>query len=418
MEQRELEKRRAANKRKRQQQLRRRIQLAGGSVLLFMLVLTGFLIFGGTKKDTPSQQPTDSQPKATVTATPTPEPDNTLELLAAGDCLIHDRVYKNYETADGRYDFSGVFDPVKSQIQSADLAVINQETVLTTDMDAVSSYPSFATPCQIGDAITDAGFDVVLQASNHTMDKEAAGVTETLDYWQENHPEITVLGIHRNQQEADEITVVEKNGICLALLNYTFGFNNRDSSTVPAYLADVYSRDRVQEDVEKAQSQADAVVVFYHVGNEYADAPTDTIQAEFQYLADLGVDVTIACHPHVIQDQEILTGENGSSTLTYYSLGNFLAGQKEPATLLGAMARVVFEKDNTTGEVSIQESQMIPTVSHYDADFDNLTVYPLSSYTEELASQHGIHEQQEAAGTDFNLQYLKNRWTDITGETL
>ena len=137
-------------------------------------------------------------------------------------------------------------------------------------------------------------------------------------------------------------------------------------------------RDRVQADVEKARAQADAVVVFYHVGKEYADAPTETIQAEFQYLADLGVEATIACHPHVIQDWETLSGENGTSTLTYYSLGNFLAGQREPETLLGAMARIVFERDEATGQVSIQESEMIPTVSHYDADFNNLSVYPLA----------------------------------------
>lgn len=417
MDQRELEKRRAANKRKRQLQLRRRMQAAGGGALLLALILAGFLIFGNKDKE-PASPGKSPQPTAAAAATPTPEPDNTLELLAAGDCLIHDRVYNNYETSDGNYDFSGVFDPVKDQIQEADLAVINQETVLTTDMDAVSSYPSFATPCQIGDAIAEAGFDVVLQASNHTMDKEADGVTETLDYWEQNHPEITVLGIHRNQQEADEITVLEKNGIRLALLNYTFGFNNRDSSTVPSYLADVYSRDKVQADVEKARAQADAVVVFYHVGKEYADAPTETIQAEFQYLADLGVDATIACHPHVIQDWETLSGENGTSTLTYYSLGNFLAGQREPETLLGAMARIVFERDEATGQVSIQESEMIPTVSHYDADFNNLSVYPLADYTEELAAGHGIHQQQEAAGTDFNLQYLKDRWKTITGETL
>lgn len=170
--------------------------------------------------------------------------------------------------------------------------------------------------------------------------------------------------------------------------------------------------------MEKARDQADAAVVFYHAGEEYADAPSESVQAEFQYLADLGVDVTISCHPHVIQDYEFLQGENGSSTLTYYSLGNFLAGQREPETLLGAMARVVFEKDTSTGKVSIRESEMLPTVSHYDVDFKNLTVYPFSAYTEELAARHGIHDQQEAAGTSFSLQYLRDRWKKITGENL
>lgn len=209
MEQQELEKRRAASKLKRKRQLRRRMQLAGAGVLAAALVVIAAALALGGKRETPRGPQSPAAPAASQPSA-APEPENTLELLAAGDCLIHDRVYQNYETADGNYNFSGAFDPIKEQIQKADLAVINQETVLTTDMKAVSSYPSFAAPCQIGDAIADAGFSVVLQASNHTMDKEAEGVIETLDYWQEEHPEITVLGIHRNQEEAGKITVLEK----------------------------------------------------------------------------------------------------------------------------------------------------------------------------------------------------------------
>lgn len=342
------------------------------------------------------------------------ERESSVELLAVGDNLIHDRIYEKLEDGSGGYDFASVYTKIKDEISAADIAVVNQETILTEDMTKISSWPSFATPAQAGAALVECGFDVVLHASNHTMDKEMDMVLETLDFWRKKYPETSVLGIHESESKADDITVVESKGIKFALLNYTFGFNNRDSSEVPAYLVDVYSRDKVKKDVRAAKKVSDIVVVFYHAGKEYKDNPPASVKKEMSYLAGLGVDVTIACHPHVIQKYEMVDGEDGHQMLTYYSLGNFFSGQKRPDTILGGMAKIRFRKQ-ADGTVAVTGYEMIPIVSHYESDFRNPCVYKLSDYTEELAAIHGVKEQEEAKGIEFNLQYLIERYETITG---
>lgn len=341
------------------------------------------------------------------------EREATVELLAVGDNLIHDRVYENLETEEGSYDFRPIYTELKEDITAADIAVVNQETVLTEDMEKISSWPAFATPAQVGDALADTGFDVVLQASNHTMDKGKDGVLGTLDFWNKNHPDIRVLGIHESEAKAEDITVVESKGIKIAMLNYTFEFNNMDSSKAPSYLADVYSREKVKQNVRMAKKSSDIVIVFFHAGQEYVDEPPVEVTEEMDYLAELGVDVTVACHPHVIQRYEMVEGNGGHQMLTYYSLGNFFSGQRRPDTLLGGMAKICFRKQ-MDGTVSITSYDMIPLVSHYDSEFKNARVYKLSDYTEELASAHGITKQEGMEETEFNLQYLQNRYQTIT----
>lgn len=341
------------------------------------------------------------------------EREATVELLAVGDNLIHDRVYENLKSGEGSYDFRSIYAEVKEDITAADIAVVNQETVLTEEMEKISSWPAFATPAQVGDALVDTGFDVVLHASNHTMDKGKDGVFGTLDFWKKNHPDTKVLGIHESGARAEEITIVESKGIKIAMLNYTFGLNNRESADYPEFLADVYSRDKVKQDVRKAKKSADVVIVFYHAGQEYVDEPPAEVTEEIAYMAELGVDVTIACHPHVIQRYEMVEANGGHQMLVYYSLGNFFSGQRRPDTLLGGMAKVRFRKQ-LDGTTSITGYDMIPLVSHYDSEFKNARVYKLSDYTETLASAHGITEQEGMEEIEFNLQYLQGRYETIT----
>ena len=89
----------------------------------------------------------------------------------------------------------------------------------------LSNYPAFGSPTEVGDALAETGFDVVTCATNHCYDKLDTGILDTCSFWRENYPDVTVLGIHDSEEDANTLRVVEKNNIKIAMLNYTYGLN-------------------------------------------------------------------------------------------------------------------------------------------------------------------------------------------------
>ena len=168
----------------------------------------------------------DSAPEQTqaLPAEQEPEPAR-VRLMALGDNLIHNTVYWSAELPGGGYDFTPFYAAIAPVVQSYDLACINQETILVSDPALYANYPSFGSPVQVADALAQTGFSVITGATNHCFDKGETGILDTCRYWREHYPEITTLGIHDSQEDAQTLRVVEKNGIRIAMLNYTYGLN-------------------------------------------------------------------------------------------------------------------------------------------------------------------------------------------------
>lgn len=320
-------------------------------------------------------------------------PDNKSEvtLLAVGDNLIHIEVVQSGLKEDGSYNYDHLYDEIKDDIMAADIAVVNQETILGGRDLTYSGYPAFNSPTEIGDALINAGFDVVLHATNHTLDKGLQGVLNTLDYW-DKHPEITVLGINRSGEDRNRIAIIEKNGIRIAMLNYTYGLNGYKIPRDRPYLVNLLDKDLMEADLKKARSEADFVVVFPHWGTEYSYEPSKSQKELVEFFYELGVDIVIGTHPHVLQPVELITSESGHNMLVYYSLGNFLSYQKEAARMLGGMAHVTITKDDTGTYIS--SASITPIVTHYEhgpADY-SFGVYKLSEYTPEMGERHGVSD--------------------------
>ena len=320
-----------------------------------------------------------------------PEPvDNTVTLMAVGDNLIHNTIYWSAELEDGGYDFTPVYADIAPIVSEYDLACINQETIYVSDPAMYSNYPDFGTPTQVGDALAQAGFDVVTHATNHCYDKLDTGILDTIGFWRENHPEMTILGIHDTQDDADTVRVVEKNGIRLALLNYTYGLNY--SAPANSYMIDTLSRDKVLADLQKAESQADFTVVFVHWGEEGQTKPSQSQRDWAQLLANGGADLVIGAHPHVLQPLETVTAADGREVPVFFSLGNFVSHQLTASEMLGGMAGVELTK--TDKGVELTSCELIPTINvilyrGYSGGFDYRPML-LRNYTEELAEQHWI----------------------------
>jgi poly-gamma-glutamate synthesis protein (capsule biosynthesis protein) len=341
---------------------------------------------GGKSKDTH----TDALPALSHNNTSSGE-GSQLTLLAVGDNLIHIEVVKSGKQKDGSYRYDHLYDNVLEEIQAADLAVVNQETILGGDDFPYSGYPSFNSPYEIGEALVKAGFDVITHATNHTMDMGYKAVKNTLDFWS-RYPEITVLGINRTKEDQEIIPIIEKNGIKLAMLNYTYGLNGYRMPEDKPYLVNLLDKKQMEQDIKKARELADFVIVFPHWGTEYVYEATSMQKDLTAFFYELGVDLVIGTHPHVLEPVEWIGEEGDHKMLVYYSLGNFMSYQKEAPRMLGGMAKVTIRKDDQGTYIS--DASITPIVTHYEhgpADY-NFNIYKLTDYTPELAAIHGVSD--------------------------
>ena len=149
------------------------------------------------------------------------EPDTSVTLYMVGDVLLHDKVRDSGVCEDGTYNYDHFFANVSDDIERADIALVNQEVILGGLELGLSGYPAFNGAYEVGDALVKAGFDVVLHATNHALDKGSQGVLNCLGFWKDNHPEITVIGINASQEEQDTVHILEIKDMKIAVLNYT-----------------------------------------------------------------------------------------------------------------------------------------------------------------------------------------------------
>lgn len=337
---------------------------------------------------------------------------STASIIAVGDNLFHSSLLESGQNDSGQWNYDHIYTHVLDEIQSADLAIVDQETVLTTDHDAVSSYPSFATPTEVGDALVKAGFDVVEAATNHIDDYGYDYIAQTLEFWRTKHPEITLLGIHETEEDANSIKVREVNGIKIAFLDYTYGTNNSGAGEGHEYMIDIFDKTKVAAAVKKAKEMSDCVVFVAHWGTEDQPMPNEYQKQWAAFLLQQGVDVVIGGHPHVLQPYGVLSDDQGNDMVIFYSLGNFVSTQQELPEVLGGMGKFTIEKSVLNGETSVRilNPEVAPLVMHYNSETGDFGPYMLEDYTEELAAEHGIRNY---IGEEFTLEKLKSKYKEI-----
>ncbi|MDD4688816.1 MAG: CapA family protein [Eubacteriales bacterium] len=321
------------------------------------------------------------------TSAPVQEQPKYIDLVACGDNLYHMPVINSGKKQDGTYDYSPIYEKLQPMIKNADISVIGQETVFAGSELGYSGYPLFNSPEDVGNTLAKEGFDVVLHASNHVLDKWDTGVVRTIEFWKK-YPDIAVLGIHESPEDDERVYVTRINGANIAMLNYTYSTNGLPLPKDKPYLVELIDEDKIYKDALYAEENSDFTIAFIHWGTEYATSPNQ-MQKDLTYkMADWGVDLIIGSHPHVIQPVEYITTEKGNEILVYYSLGNFVSRQLEAKNLLGGIAKVkLMFYDN---KVSINKHSFMPIVTHYNTSYNSFAVYPLKEYTNDIAAGHGV----------------------------
>jgi poly-gamma-glutamate synthesis protein (capsule biosynthesis protein) len=264
--------------------------------------------------------------------------DRIVTLIFAGDIMGHSPQFQAaYDTQTKTYDYKVCFENVKPYIESADIAVANLEVTLAGP--PYSGYPNFSSPDALLDALKYTGYDVMLTANNHVLDRGKHGFERTLKVLSDK--EMKFVGSYLNQQQRDTLypLIIDTHGLKIAFLNYTYGTNGY--KPLSPTIINVIDTNQIKKDIKKARSKsADIVVMTVHWGTEYQTKAGIEQQKLAKLFAREGVDLIIGSHPHVVQNAELLEIDSTRKVPVFYSLGNSISNQRNINTDGGIMVKV------------------------------------------------------------------------------
>lgn len=335
-------------------------------VIVFVLILL-------TKKD-------DTSVKNNKSSEVKKETVKQMSIVMVGDVLTHDAVLNDAHKSDGTYDFTEMFSYITPMIKDYDLKYVNEESIIGGPTFKVSGYPTFNAPDSIGDNLVDMGFNLVSLANNHAYDKGEEAILYSNNYWKSK--KVVVSGTYSSKEMQDSINVYEENGIKYAFLSYTTSLNGYNLPSDKSYLVNIYSEEQVKNDVDKIRDKVDVIMVAMHWGDEYTNVPTNSQKEIAQYLSDVGVDLIIGTHPHVVQPIEYI-----GDTLVIYSLGNFISNQLvlgiNPA--IGLMVGVDITVSDDGVKFSVKEKELLYS---YSDNSTNFKVIPFSKLDDTILSDY------------------------------
>ena len=337
---------------------------------------------------TDSQEPTPEMPTETTvppTTTEPPEPETviaTATIGSQGDLLMHSPVFNSARQSDGSYNFESIFRYSVDLVSSLDYAVANLETTFGGPTRPHVANQSFCCPDELAKNAVEAGYDMFLTANNHSGDTMADGLIRTLEISREAG--LATLG--SQMPEEKRYSIVEINGIKIGMVAYTWAFSGDGSKFSLNGLNAIKDEgqmnyftkqnpDKLYKEVEpmiaemKAEG-AEATMMFIHWGEEYDIKGNAAQQKMAQKLCDMGFDVIVGGHAHVVQPVALLESsvDPDHKTVCIYSLGNAVSNQRTGVSNLfppgytedGALFTVSFEK-YSDGKVYVSGTDVIPT---------------------------------------------------------
>ncbi len=314
-----------------------------------------------------------------------------ISFVACGDNITYGtKDAKSKAIPGGRsLNFKPQYANVQEKIEGADIAFINQECVMAGNGYPIKYYPMFNVPQELGLDLVELGYDVINIGTNHMLDAGTSGLQSTIEFWKSQN--VTMIGGYENEEDYDNIRIVERDGIKIAFLSYTYFTNGLVKSASSPIVIPYLNDEDIIRQTALAKKEADLVFVSVHWGDEYSFVPSAGQRRAAQVMADCGVDVIIGHHPHVLQPIEWLEGKNGNKTLCAFSLGNFVAEQDLDVNMVGGILELNILKPNA-GKPYVEKVIFHPTVFHFSSDFYTNVVYYMQDYTPELAAVHGVRK--------------------------
>lgn len=311
-----------------------------------------------------------------------------VNLFFAGDAMQHKSQIDAAKESDGEYNYSNCFKAVESQVKSADVAVVNLE--VTLGGAPYTGYPTFSAPDEFAVALKDAGFDVFVTANNHSADRRKVGIERTifvLDSLQIPH-----TGTFKDELEREIYypLMLLKNGIRIAMLNYTYGTNGIPVSA--PNVVNLIDTTQIKKDIARANLLgAEIIVANMHWGDEYVLKQNKTQERLANFLVNNGVRLVIGNHPHVVQPVDIRRNEDGEiESVIVYSLGNYISGMRTINTSGGMTASISISKQDDQSEVSIDDFDYSLIWTHKvkkGGVYSSFRLLPVSDYENEAGRE-------------------------------
>jgi poly-gamma-glutamate capsule biosynthesis protein CapA/YwtB (metallophosphatase superfamily) len=301
---------------------------------------------------------------------PQPPEDTVATLAVCGDVMSHMPVTNDaWDETQNRYDYGRIMAGAAPWVAGADYAVANLETTLAGGPN-YSGYPAFNSPDDLAWDLKALGFDLLLTANNHCLDKGYAGLSRTLDVLDEAG--LAHVGTSRSAQEqTDGVVLADVGGISVAFLGWTYGTNGIPLPKDAPYAVNLFNRDYLtslsQPDEEALLSaldraralEPDLIAVMIHWGVEYQTTPNAYQRQMADFLLENGADLILGGHSHVPQPMEMrtVTGADGESRTGFvcYSLGNFISSQNDSLTDTTAVLTLELTRNNVTGECAVTD---------------------------------------------------------------
>lgn len=332
----------------------------------------------------PTEPPTTEPPTEPPTTLP-PEPEHVVSratIGTVGDLLMHKPVFDSCYQSDGTYNFESIFRYIKDDISSLDYAIANLETTFGGDNYKYQGNPAFNCPDSLADGVVEAGFDMLLTANNHAGDTLGPGIIRTVEHVRGSG--LATLGTQFSGEP--RYSIVDVNGIKIGMVCYTWSYSGdgvnfslnglspvKDEGQVNYFTNNnpdkLYNEAQQIMDEMKRQG-AEATMMFIHWGVEYVMVENALQDAIAQRLCDMGFDVIVGGHPHVVQPMDLLssTVDPDHKTVVIYSLGNAVSNQRTGISDLfpagytedGALFNVTFCK-YSDGTVYLEDVDVIPT---------------------------------------------------------
>ena len=425
-------------------------------LIVLMVATTAFLIYLSidlVNKEadiTPTQGNTMQLPtgaatepaQTETTVPPTTEAPEVEQVVATatvgaiGDLLMHSPIFNSCKQADGSYNFESVFRYGKDTFSALDYAIANLETTFGGPNHPHVPNVHYSCPDQLADSAVEAGFDMFQTINNHSGDSNADGLIRTIEVTRAAG--LATLGTQLPGEKP--YAIVEVNGIKIGMVGYTWAFEivgdlfslNGMERIKYEGQANYYSKqdpDKLYNELKPIMENmkadgAEVTMIFIHWGEEYETKENAAQDKMAQKLCDIGFDVIVGGHPHVVQPMALLesTENPGHKTYCIFSLGNAVSNQRDGIspkfsgyTEDGLLFSVTFEK-YSDGKVYVSDLEAIPmwVNMHSNNGSREYNILPLDKQKEDQWKE----TYQMTDGQFSSAQKSYDRTMGIIGEGL
>ena len=332
------------------------------------------------------------------------ENENDVNLLFAGAILLNRKALMSGIRENNNFNYDHLFTHISKDIKNANLAIVDQETPFHID-PTEKNFPKkgMNTPKEIADSISNAGFKVVLHATDYSYYKKDKGIINTLNYWKTKFPSVKTLGISSTAKESEkDYYIYKQQNLAIGIINFS-GFVGRSIPKENKFMVNTLTKDKLAV-IDKLKKETDFLIVCINWGSKDSKSPSKKQINIAKTLASHGVDLIIGNHPVFVNPVSFVRADNGNKALVFWSLGLFIGDEKKSFSKIGALANIVISKGK--GNAYLSSYSLIPVINH-KMEKKEYTVYKLSEYTEDLGLK---------TNNKFSLKKIKEACVKMMGE--